>query len=99
MEQTAEFLGARSQATVTDAADRGRIVGHDCHRELHLCSVPPFVTQLPRPSAQQTNNDTFDHRTTVACRVGQLHLAGSAFTGQVSGGVVAILSGQEVERG
>ena len=86
MEQPAEFVGARSQATVTDATDRGRVVGHDRHRELHLCSVPPFVAQLPRAPAHQAGNNTFDHRPTVACSTGQLHLAGSAFAVQIGGG-------------
>jgi len=90
VEQTAELLGARSQATVTDAADRSRVVGHDRHRELYLCSMPPFVAQLPRPPAQQASNDTFDHRPTVACRTSQLHLAGSAVTVQVGGGQPAL---------
>ena len=48
MKQTAEFLGACSQPTVTDTADRRRVVGHDRHRELHTGAMPPFVTQLPR---------------------------------------------------
>ena len=76
MKQSAEFLGARGQATVTDAADRGRVVGHDRHRELHTGAVPAFVTQLSDAPTQQAGNDTFDHRTAVACRTGQPHLAG-----------------------
>ena len=40
MKQTAEFLGARRQLPVTDTADRGRVVGHDGHRELRPRAVP-----------------------------------------------------------
>ena len=86
MEQTAEFLGTSGQTTEADAADRGRVVGQDRHRELHTGAVPPFVAQLGCPPAQQTGNDTFDHRTAVACRAGQLHLAGGAFAVQARGG-------------
>jgi hypothetical protein len=52
MKQSAEFLGARGQPTVADAADCGRVVSHDGHRELHTGTVPAFVAQLPRPPAQ-----------------------------------------------
>ena len=86
MKQSAEFLGARRQAPVTDAADRGRVVGHDGHRELHTGAVPPFVTQLSDAPTQQAGDDTFHHRTAGACRTGQPHLAGSAFVMQVGGG-------------
>ncbi len=86
MKQSAEFLGAHSQAPVTDAADRGRVVGHDGHRELHTGAVPAFVTQLPGAPTQQAGDDTFDHRTAGAGRASQLHLAGSAFVMQVGGG-------------
>jgi hypothetical protein len=40
MQQTAEFLGAGGQPTETDAADRGRVVSHHRHHDLHLGSVP-----------------------------------------------------------
>jgi hypothetical protein len=49
MKQLAEFLGARSQPTVADAADCGRVVSHDRHRELHTGAVPAFVVQLSGP--------------------------------------------------
>ena len=49
MEQTAEFLGTRGQATMPDAAEGCRIVGHDRHRELHTGAVPAFVVQLSGP--------------------------------------------------
>ena len=85
MKQSAEFLGARGHPTVADAADGGRVVSHDRHRELHTGTVPAFVAQLPRPLAQQAGDDTFDHRPTVTGRAGQLPLAGSAFAVQVGG--------------
>ena len=56
----------------------------------------PFVAQLPRPPAQQAGDDTFDHRTAVARRAGQLHLAGGAFAVQARGGehLVDVLGGR-----
>ena len=44
MEQAAEFLSARGQTTVTDAANRRRVVRQDRHRQLTrpratLCSA------------------------------------------------------------
>ena len=79
MKQAAEFLGARGQPTEADAADRCRVVSHNRHRELHTGTVPAFVAQLSSPPTQQAGDDTFDHWAAVACRAGQLHLAGGAF--------------------
>jgi hypothetical protein len=50
MEQTAEFLGTGGQAAELDAAPSGRVVGQDCHVDLHLRTVQPFVTQPGRPA-------------------------------------------------
>ena len=86
MEQTAEFLGTGRQAPVPDTADRGRVVGHDRHRELHTGAVPAFVPQLSCPPTQQAGDETFHHRPTVACRAGELHLAGRACTVQPRSG-------------
>ena len=79
MKQSAEFLGARGQPTVADAADCGRVVSHDRHRELHTGAVPAFVAQLSCPPTQQAGDDTFNHWAAVACGAGQLHLAGGPF--------------------
>ena len=81
MKQSAEFLGARGQPTVADAAHRRRVVSHDRHRELHTGAVPAFVAQLGCPPTQQAGNDTFDHRAAVACGAGQLYLAGRCVCG------------------
>ena len=86
MEQLAEFLSARGQTPIADTADRRRVVRHDRHRRVAHGAVPAFVAQLASPPTQQTGNDTFDHRTAVASRAGQLHLAGSAFAMQVGAG-------------
>ena len=66
MEQLAEFLSARGQTPITDAADRRCVVRPDRHRQLHTGAVPAFGAQLTSPPTQQAGDDTFDHRTTVA---------------------------------
>ena len=86
MEQAAEFLRAGGQPTETDAPDRGRIVRHHGHRDLHLGAVPALIAQLSGAPTQQTGNDTFDHGAAVARRAGQLHLVGRAGALQASGG-------------
>ena len=86
MEQTAEFLGAGSQATEADAADRRGVVGHDRHAYLLDRAALPFVGDPCSTAAQQAGNDTFDHRAAVARGVGQLHLAEGAFAVQARGG-------------
>jgi len=86
VKQSAEFLGTRGQLTGADAADRGCIVRHDRHRELHPGTVPAFVAQLSCPPTQQAGDDTFHHRAAVACGTGQLDLARSPLAVQVGGG-------------
>ena len=70
MQQTAEFLGAGRQAPVPNTADRGRIVGPHCHRELHTGPVPAFVTQLACPPTEQAGNPTFHHRAAGMTKIG-----------------------------
>ena len=57
-------------------------MGHGGHAHLHPGALRPFVANLSGPSAEQTGNVTFHHRTAVATGAGQLHLRGGTLAVQ-----------------
>ena len=80
---SAEFACPLRETIVVDAHQSCRVVRHDGHPRVDDGTAMAFVGEVPSSAVQQAGNDTFDHRSAVATRVGELHLCRSPDAVQV----------------